>query len=86
MKIEINVENGVLNMLPKGENLSKEKIIEALILAYCSACKGYGVDFVECSSYPMGVVSDVYFNDEATLERIKKIIEPVEKTDRLEEK
>lgn len=73
MRIEISFENGMLKMLPSGKGLSKEKIIETLSLAYCSACKGYGVEFTDCSSFSMNVASDVYFDKEAINARIERI-------------
>ncbi len=50
------------------------------------ACKGYGVDFAECSSYTISVASDVYYGNKAMVERIKKINEPVGNSDKLKEK
>ena len=73
MKINIEVKNGNLSMKPKGENLTKAKVLKTLATAYCNACNQYGLSMVDCDNILMPIMRDAYFDKEA----INKVIETI---------
>lgn len=66
-------ENGLLKIDPKGLELTKHKVVDMLGIAFSGACKGYGLDMVECSDIITPIICNTYYSEHRINEKLKEL-------------